>query len=308
MCLSLNIIHDATRKWMYRFARPVDLARFQFHFENGSREAVLNALEVYQNEDGGFGHALELDSWNPHSTPIQTWTAMEILREIRLEDKDHPMVQGILKYLASGTDFNGKCWANTVLSNNDYPHAPWWSASEQSQEDIWYNPTAYMAGFILVYADPESELYQFGLRLAQESITYFLEQTEPVEVHVVSCYVALLEFCKEAGLAHELDLALLEDQLHQEIAGSITKDVSEWESGYVCKPSRFIGSPNSAFYPAIKELAHYEAELILKQIDRDGVCGVSWNWQGYEETWHIAKHLWQGDITIKSLLYAKAFQ
>jgi len=48
----------------------LELARWQIHFEDGSRENVLQMLEVYQNEDGGFGHGLEPDNWKPNSTPI----------------------------------------------------------------------------------------------------------------------------------------------------------------------------------------------------------------------------------------------
>ena len=47
--------------FIYRNARPLDLARWQYLFEDGGRENVLNILASYQNEDGGFGHALEPD-------------------------------------------------------------------------------------------------------------------------------------------------------------------------------------------------------------------------------------------------------
>lgn len=39
------------------FRRPV--------IPTGSQGAVIDILMQYQNEDGGFGHALEADSWNP---------------------------------------------------------------------------------------------------------------------------------------------------------------------------------------------------------------------------------------------------
>jgi len=51
--------YTRARAFIYRNARSLDIARFQYHFENGSREAVLAALAAYQNGDGGFGHALE---------------------------------------------------------------------------------------------------------------------------------------------------------------------------------------------------------------------------------------------------------
>ncbi len=82
---------DKARKFIYRNARPIDLARWQYHFETGNKEVVLNVLSNYQNMDGGFGHALEADAWNPNSSPIQTWCATEVLREIEFADKNHPI-------------------------------------------------------------------------------------------------------------------------------------------------------------------------------------------------------------------------
>ena len=78
--------YQIARTFIYRNARPLDIARWQYHFDGGSKEAVLTALAAYQNEDGGFGHALEPDCWNPNSAPIQTWTATEVLREIDFTD------------------------------------------------------------------------------------------------------------------------------------------------------------------------------------------------------------------------------
>jgi hypothetical protein len=100
-----NSTFNNARSFIYRNARPLDIARWQYHFEGGSREAILTALAAYQNEDGGFGHALEPDAWNPNSSPIQTWVAMEILREIGFTDSSHPIMKGILTYLANSQNF-----------------------------------------------------------------------------------------------------------------------------------------------------------------------------------------------------------
>ena len=53
---------EKARTFVYRNARPLDLAIWQYHFENGSKEAVMHALSAYQNPDGGFGHGLEADN------------------------------------------------------------------------------------------------------------------------------------------------------------------------------------------------------------------------------------------------------
>ena len=106
----MNQTFEKARTFIYRNARPLDVARWQYHFVGGSKETVLTALAAYQNEDGGFGHALEADAWNPNSAPMQTWTATEILREIDFTDATHPIIQGILRYLVSGQVFTGQYW------------------------------------------------------------------------------------------------------------------------------------------------------------------------------------------------------
>ena len=145
---------DAIRRWMHRNARPLDLARWQYHFESGSAEAVLQSLSAYQNEDG-----LEADCWNPASAPMQTWAAACILRELNAP-KEHPIVAGILRYLGSGAHFVDGLWQGAIPSNNDFPHAPWWTFTERSGEDWGYNPTASLAGFVLQYGVSESALYK----------------------------------------------------------------------------------------------------------------------------------------------------
>jgi len=49
-----NSVYKKARSFIYRNARPLDIARWQYHFENGSKEAVLTALAAYQNEDGSW--------------------------------------------------------------------------------------------------------------------------------------------------------------------------------------------------------------------------------------------------------------
>ena len=64
----------------------------------------VRALSI-QNDDGGFANALEPDCWNINSTPLQTWVATRIIKEINLDDKNHPIIKGIIDYLASNNEF-----------------------------------------------------------------------------------------------------------------------------------------------------------------------------------------------------------
>ncbi|MCP4429330.1 MAG: hypothetical protein GY803_33015, partial [Chloroflexi bacterium] len=53
-------------------ARELDKQLLAFHFEGGTVVSVLNALSHYQNEDGGFGNAIESDFRLKASSPMAT--------------------------------------------------------------------------------------------------------------------------------------------------------------------------------------------------------------------------------------------
>lgn len=296
---------EKARAFMARNARPLDLARWQYHFKNGSRESVLEALSYYQNEDGGFGHALEADSWNPNSSPIQTWTATEILREIGLPDKSEGLVQGILRYLESGRDFNGHFWHNTVPSNNDYPHAPWWHTDSDSTCHHSYNPTACLAGFILYYADRGSGLYRLGCRIAAEAADAYVGRELLNDMHTALCYIRLLKYCEAAGVTDLFDLGALRQQLFLQVKSSITADKAAWETGYVCKPSQFFNHPSNIFYEDNKDMAAYECDFILRTQLDDGSWPIPWRWQDYPEEWAISKNWWKANGIIINMLFLK---
>ena len=223
----IDSTYARAREFIYRNARPLDMARFQYHFENGSHEAVLAALAAYQNGDGGFGHALEADAWNPGSAPIQTWVATEILREIGCTDANHPIIQGILRYLASGKDFEGHFWYTAIKTNNDYPHAHWWHTESDSICQNDYNPTACLAGFIIRFAECGSDLYRLGRRIAREAFDAYMTADLLADMHTAACYIRLLEYIEEAGIADIFDIAALKEKLRLQVKHGITANTSE---------------------------------------------------------------------------------
>ena len=288
----MNNLFQKAKEFIHRNARPLDFARWQYHFENGSKEAVLNALSYYQNKDGGFGHALEPDAWNPNSSPIQTWFATEILREIGFTDNSHPIIKGILKYLESGKDFNGHYWHNIIKSNDNYPHAPWWNTETGSTAHDDYNPTACLAGFIIKYADKNSKLFSLGCRLGKEAVHTYMNQGLLSNMATVLSYIRLMQYVEEAGAIDILDIDALKAKLIKQVESSITRNTSEWERAYVCKPSQFINSKESIFYINNKEISDFECDFIIKTQLDDGSWHITWTWTAYPEEWAISKN-WQ---------------
>lgn len=298
---------ERARQFIYRNARPVDLARWQYHFENGSKEAVLNALAAYQNPDGGFGHAIEPDSFNPNSCPIQTLTAAVILRELGTVAPKHQIIQGILKYLASGADFDTehRQWLNTVPSNNDYPSAVWWKYGEDSS-DFKYNPTAALAGFAIRYADKNSALYKLACEIAVDAYDWFITGVANGEQHIVGCFVDLYKYCTEAG-AELFDTENLMNIITAQVNAAICRDPEKWGVEYVPTPSWFIGSKTSPFYRGNDELVAAECKYLTEKQLPDGSYQVPWQWWTEYKEWEIAHNWWKSDIIIKNLRFLKSF-
>ena len=318
----MNTVLEKAKSFIYRNARPIDYARWCYHFENGTAEEVLKALKAYQNEDGGFGHALEADCWNPNSAPMQTWYATEILRELFVTSKNDKvfeliknsdLIKGILCYLESSLDEEEKGWGNCIESNNNYPHAPWWEYSITSKEqqllnerfnDI-YNPTAALAGFILMYAPKDSDIYQKASCIAERAIEDILIVEETGDMHVISCFVQLLEYIKMTNVSVEFKTYELEQKIKTLVHGTISHNKEQWGKSYLCKPSQYMRSKESIFFEQNREIALFECDFIRKTQMDDGTWSIAWAWGSYLEEWAISQNWWKSDAIIKNCLYLR---
>ena len=135
---------ENARQFIWRAARVIDRRRFEFLFEGGSAQAVLDALRAYRNDDGGFGHGLEPDIRGPESQPLQVYAALLILDEIGAFDD--PMMGSALDYLATVTAPDGGVPA-LVPTGHDVPHAPWMSPPNAPRPGSLL-PTGGIAGLL----------------------------------------------------------------------------------------------------------------------------------------------------------------
>lgn len=304
--------HNA-RRFIYRNARPLDLARWKYHFENGRKEDVVECLKAYQNADGGFGHGLEADNLNPHSIPMQVWKASVVIEEIGGLHKTDPMIQSMLHYLENTEEFDGESWSYVTASNNDYPHASWWHYPhpdwyQECGAELFnrkYNPTASLAGFILFYAERDSALYARARKIARRAIDDLETHQVEADMHVLPCYVQMYQYITKAELGETFEAEHLRGLLDKLVAGLICKDLVTSGTGYVCRPSYFFQTRDSAFYAANREAAQNECEFIRKSQLPDGSYAVPWNWGGYPEEWAVSKNWWKASITVDNMIFLK---
>lgn len=297
---------ERARGFIYRNARSLDLARWRFHFEGGSRDDVLKALSFYRNEDGGFGHGLEADLWNPNSTPISVWAAAEIILETGLDDRDNELISGILGYLQSGADFDETemQWLNTVPSNNTYPHAIWWEYRGKS--DFKYNPTAMLAGFIILFAAKDSPLYKKACDIIVRAVTWFMG-SDICEQHVTHCFIRLYQALEKSG-EELVDLDAFGKYLCENVNRCICCETDRWDTEYVCKPSNLGITKDSIFYEGNEDICQAEVNNIRDSQLEDGSYNVTWQWYNDYKEFDVAANFWRSNIIIEKMLFLKAFE
>lgn len=299
---------ESVRRWMYRNARPVDIARWRYFFEGGSINDVICALSAYQNADGGFGHAIEPDSWNPDSSPIHTWYAAQIFDEVRLAYAKSPLITGIIRYFSDAQMFGENEWNATVPSMNDYPHAPWWGHDESSQpgDEINYNPTASIAGFLIRYSGETSAIYKKAADIAVKIYNQYMKSDFIGDMHSTWCLIEMCERVSKSGKA-VFDCKKLREKLINQVEFCIDKNTDEWKTGYICTPSHFIVSPDSVYASKIMNFTELEGDIMIDMLNEDGTWNIPWGWGDYNDEWAISKKWWKANRAIINIRYLKNF-
>ncbi len=293
-----------TGRWIHRNARGLELAKWRFYFEGGDAESVIDELQYYQNTDGGFGHALEADCWNPASAPSQMFYAIHILHELAYQDTTHPVIQNMLRYLKSGKDMVDGFWVSILPSNNQYPHAPWWTKTDKKTFDV-YMPNADICWFILKFAQKDSPLYDRAVSMVQRMLNLFLSQNE-VEPHSLESMMFLLrELQKTDSSCGQLEDAATAHGI-QLMRGLIEVNPDTW-TAYCITPSFFIHDRLHPLYPEYRELLKLEVQRLMETRDADGCWDINWVWQEYESAYRLSANWWKSSVTMQKLMLYETF-
>ena len=287
-------------KFVLENAHPLDLAVYKYYFENESSQAVVDELSKFQNVDGGFGHALEPDFFNPNSSPIATNDAIITLARVNALDRDSDIVKGIVRYLESHDSFDKdkKRWLFAIDSNKDYPHAIWW---EKKGDGISkFNPSISLASFMICYGT-RTPLYE---EIIKDGLD-FLKNGEEISGDDVNCYLLAYELLTSNNINDIVDLNVFKDLLSKAIENCICKDIEKYGVEYVPMPSViFTGKYIEFVTPEIKSLIVAEKDTLGKLQMEDGGFDITWKWYTpYPDEYEQARAWWRPRITIDKLLF-----
>lgn len=293
--------NQAAKCFIAANARPLERAVYRYYFEHGAKSAVINELKKFQNPDGGFGHGLEADNWNPNSNPIATNDAIITLHRIRaLKDADD-VTNGIIRYLRSHDAFDEgqRRWLFAIETNKEYPHAIWWEKDGDGL--MGYNPTASLAAFMVCFGG-RAPYYE---EIMRDAFAYLKEKAD-VGGDELKCYLLCYELLREHGITDLLDLADLRRLLRARLENAICRDSEKYGVEYVPVPSDFFTDPCPEFMSEdIRALMKAEQGILPNIQKDDGGFDISWQWHTPYPEFEQARQWWRAKITIDKMLFAR---
>ena len=276
-------------------ARELDKQLFAYYFEGGTAVSVLNALVHYQNEDGGFGNALEPDFRLKGSSPMATSVGLQYCTAVGA-DADHPIVQNAVRYLLATYNLEHDYWPATFEDVNDAPHAFWWhvDALEPPDDSRWPNPSAELIGYLNRYANlvPSDFLARVKARAQANLDSSAIRKGDVGQKYNWLCWQRAARFLpQEMGTT----VATIIGDAFTALAPIQTDTFGE--IGLL----EFAPTPDSALGQLAPEAIQQALDTAISQQAADGGWYPAWHWGQYEEVWPIAKQEWAGKITAETL-------
>jgi hypothetical protein len=295
------------RRFLKTKARPLDRAIFEFRFEGAPAERVVAELTAYQNQDGGFGHALEPDLRTPTSSALATSMGLSVLKELGCT-ADHPLVRSAAQFLLTTFDDHSLVWRVAPYDANSHPHAPWWHDEYGSLADTFDDfcviPRAEIVGLLYEYP---------GLVSA--------DWLDAVAEHTVAAIEALDTHSFGGGgdtLAYALRLAetralpqrfraRLVPRLRTATLAVVSRDPQEW-GNYCVAPLKIASSPQSIVADLLGDDLQAHLDYQIQHQTPEGTWEPTWTWSdSYPDMWQQAKQEWRGYLTLETLTTLQRF-
>ncbi|MNP14311.1 Prenyltransferase and squalene oxidase repeat protein [compost metagenome] len=259
---------------------------------------MLQALGAYQNEDGGFGHALEPDMRCPESQPVATEVGLLILSEVQSYDTE--IFERVLSYLKSITMSNGGLPRSTTQVNA-YPHAPWWTTEQDGVPSI--NPTGSIVGMLMAQNVRTDFFEESWFRSHISFLWKSLEANVLNDYHDAMQWIPFLEHVEKVTGQDTDKVHHYRNILDQWLRGANGIERNEHAEGYVHKVLDYVPEPQSYASRLVtqEEVTRHLEWLISTQQD-DGGWGIT-----FPSVSAANEQEWRGWLTLERLKILKAY-
>ncbi|MGA2444929.1 MAG: hypothetical protein ABSG50_05795 [Opitutaceae bacterium] len=283
------------RDFLLTRARPLERALYRFHFGGVPAAEARAALAAFQNNNGGFGRALEPDLRLPASSALATSVAFQHLRQLGLPAED-PMVRAAVRWTQTAFDRELDRWPAVPPAVNDWPHAPWWTWKGPGERGFTTNPGVELVAHLWHYRAVADAGFLAEITARVEKLVEALPE-EP-EMHDLLC---LLHLAETPFVPATLREGAME---YVRWAGPVivARDPQAW-AGYGLQPLMLAPRVDSLMEPLLSDTLSANLDFVIGRQDAEGAWPPNWNWFGiFPEDWPQAELEWKGVLTLQTLL------
>lgn len=294
--LSANLFKQL-KDYMDSDARPLERSIFNYYFNDSSSEGILNSLEAFQNQDGGFGQGIEPDFKLTMSSPMATSIGLRHLSKIDYSVRAQNMIAKAVSYLETTFDSKRNGWFSVSSNVNGFPHAPWWEFKSDINMTVidysWGNPTAELIGYLYKYKKYLNIIDIYSL--VNYAMTNLNNCIDFKSEHEIYCYIKMYDVMDKEFSSQ------IEDSLILAVSQLVNLNKSEWIN-YVPIPLKFIESDTKNYLGIEGKYIEQNLDYLIDKLEEDGKISPSCKWDKYLEEWEIAKIEWMGILTLEALL------
>lgn len=275
---------------MQKHARPFDRAKWNYVFNGGSKEDIVDEMLKYQNKDGGMGNGFEADLLCPCSAAIPTAEAIFQAYEYNL-DCTAPWFKRILDYFEKSVQETPKYWEDIPVEALSYPHAPWWRYEASSVFNP--NPCAVVASAFILYGTETQK--QLGYKIATDCLDLLLSNNfcgdhDTLNIKVL---VEKLYSIKSPMVTDEVVTSL-----RKRILENTCFDKNKWNE-YYFNPFDYVSHPGSLWYSDVEKGIEDIIDFLLDNINTEGVWNPNFSWGVDNDISKQVMENWKGYLTVK---------
>ena len=281
---------EKAANFIWKHGRLLERRIFEYSFFQGSKENIVTSLKAYQNDDGGFGSALEPDLRAPESQPLHMEFALWTLYDCKIKDLE--MSFKACEYVSKHADLiNG---IPTIFeSSTNYPRAGHWENQFSTQPSL-----DRLTGLV-------------GLLKWQGINHPWLDSAVDVSLNNMltkrndDAHTILTSFCLLESLPQTEDITQLFDKLSKELLTTAKfLRMDAYSQNYGLSPLEFAPSPSSYCNGIFsKDTVTQHLKVLMSQQSDDGGWQISW-----EPPSETAKLEWRARLTLKNLMVLERYK
>ncbi len=285
-------------EWINNNGRLLEIAKWDFLFNHGSKDNIIKEMLKYQNEDGGFGNGFEADILLPSSAAIPSAEAIFTAYNYELNCKAN-WFKKLLSYFENSIMETKSFWLKAPIEFESYPHAPWWSY--QPDTKFTPNPSAIIASAMILYGT-EKQRY-IGNTVAKKCLDFLCSDDDCSE-HDSYNLIHLIEVLQKVNST--LINGTVIKAMKRKIKDIVCFDESKWMN-YVAQPLDIVNNPNSQWYELVSEGVENNFIFWEQSLNEEGVWTPNFSWGIDSEVSNQATRNWKGYLAVKRAKIFKNF-